>query len=301
MADTVRRDRDHTDPFPLRRVVRQRPLTEQELRAIYGYPYQGGGYQEYQEDAPPPAPPPGVVRPSDWGASEWDVAQVPPQAHWGAQPPVVVGDAYVDDELRIPIRRSRWGWAVVVAVVAAAGGLLAYAIADRSDVLASLQLTRPAVVFVNAGPPLDRAALALAPMAVKLELASAEPSVAAGAELAEPQPVAMPARRAPARPPAPPEPRPAVAPAASPYPDLTQGTSLDEVQQEIDSQLGIAPRAAPESESTAPAIDEPNDLKGLEEFEESAPARDNPYAEPEHAPQPEPEPPSDEIVRDPGF
>jgi hypothetical protein len=306
MADTVRRDRDHTDPypdpFPLRRVVRQRPLTEEELRAIYGYPY----HEETAEQVSPP----GVVRPSDWGSpegsSEWGVASVPQPGRWEPPGSPAVRDADFEDDVRIPMRRSRLGWAVVIAVVASAGGLLAYAIADRSDLLESLNLTGRNVVLVSAGPPVDRNPIELAPLSVKIGSASAEVAVMSEAAQPDAEKVATPARRE-RTPPLPP-PRTEPAPAASPYPDLEQGTSLQQVQQEIDSQLGIAP-TQDEPGPTEGLFDEPNDLQGLPEFEqaapeESEPSGDNPYQsapEAESEPAPETEPPPDEIVRDPGF
>jgi hypothetical protein len=289
MADPPRRDRVQTDPFPLRRVARHRPLTDEELRQIYGH----GTDDRARVSAP------GVVRPVEWGTTDGRAARVPEPERWVPPAPAMADD--IDDDFRIPIRRSRWGWPIVGAALVAAGGLLIYAVIDRTDLPESWGLTAPRVVVIGA-PPVERAAIELEPAAVKIEAASAEPSAVA-TDPSETVTAAVPPRPVRARPPREPTPRAEQVPAATPYPDLERTRALEEVEEQIDRQLGISPSTAePEPERA-----EPNDLKGLPEFEDStpderAPSRDNPYAEPEEPEeQPELPPPPTGIVRDPGF
>ena len=288
------RDRDHTDPFPLRRVVRSRPLTQDEVEAIYGQAYGLEDRKPYKLDK---------LDAGDVSHPRWERAAFPVVASRAAPEavyPTNYADEYVesreypDDVIELPVRRARW-WPLVVLVLIGAIAFLVYALGrsgieslafaelDQVD-LAPLPVDRPALTLAGDSWVAFSAAQAVASEATSAdEAADAESEAAATAPAPRPraQP-AQPAQPAPRRflPAPPPAKKPAAPPAADPYPDLSEDDTMDQLR-------GLEGEAVP-TEPTKPAAAAP--------AEKPAEPEENWDALPEQK-----EPPPDSIVRDPGF
>lgn len=266
------RDRDHTDPFPLRRVVSSRPLTQDEVEAIYGDAYGASDRRPHELDA------------GDVSHPRWERAAFPVVASHSV-PEAVYPTEYPDDVIELPVRRARW-WPVVVLVLAGAIALLVYALGENGiENPASAELDQ-----VELAPlPVDRSTIALGDTWVAVSAAGAVPSEATdgqteaeaepAANAAPPRPRAQPAPRRFL--PAPPPPKQPAAP-VDPYPDLSEDQTLEQLR-------GLEEEAAP-VEPAPPAEAEP-----AEPAEPAAP-EGSWDALPE-----EMESPPDTIVRDPGF
>jgi hypothetical protein len=222
MAYSGHHERQDTDPIPLRRVVRQRPLTDEELDAIYG--------RERYERVQQPAP--AMRRPdrSPYIESNSPHLDTRPYADNRQYVEAPAWDSprrervYSDEVVEIPMRRSRWGFVVVGPVVLAALALLGYALVERSNLLPrALVFGEPEVVFISAEPIADREPLDVSHLQSPRFEASSEPNRGLGLEQAEAGAPAPAAKRVQARPQRrwAPAPKPA-APAAAetPYPSL---------------------------------------------------------------------------------
>jgi hypothetical protein len=227
-------------PPPFRRVVRSRPLSEQELERIYGEP----------ERSPAPRfPPPEEPLPRAVVDRE--------ELHPLSYPPVAQPSSEADEYAAPAVRRRRT-WPVVVLALAGAAGLLAYVIARQGDEVAHALGIAP-VPLLPIEPPLsvDREPLELDPLQVKLELPMEE-SVPSGDQARS----VAPAKRSTA------PVREEQRQLEDPYPDLSQ-QELDDLKQNLDEQMGVRPRL--------PAAPAPREQRSLEAV---PPRSDNPYLDP---------------------
>jgi hypothetical protein len=203
--------------IPLRRIVRSRPLTDEEVARIYG---------RSDRESRPATPARGDDRPLSY----------PPVAH-----------VEEDDLYELPVRRRRL-WPVVVLALAGAGALLAYAVVRNDDAIASkLGIAAPAAAEIDHGLDVDRDPIEVGPTLVAME-ALGEPNVGAG----EPAAAALRMRGAPV-PPRQQSPVLEQEPPlrATPYPEVER-SDLDDLKRDLDEQLGVRGEQEPILESPSP-------------------------------------------------